>query len=167
MKNHIVVVVVLAIVIVGGWFLFNTSVKAPAPEESVTSQVPTIDNATPETVVENAVPEVTVAYTDQGFSPKEITIVLGTKVTFVNQSTKNMWVASAKHPDHTVYSGTSLSQHCPDTTNSSFDECTAVASGSSFSFTFSKEGSWKYHNHTSASDFGSVTVTAATSSTQI
>ncbi|MDO8566530.1 MAG: hypothetical protein Q7R58_00055, partial [bacterium] len=87
-----------------------------------------------------------------------------TTVIFTNQSTKNMWVASAMHPTHILYSGTSLSQHCPDTSNASFDQCAAGAPGSSFSFTFNKEGrNWKYHNHVDASKFGNVIVTAATS----
>lgn len=155
--NHIGIIVVLLIVIAGGWYLLSgTPAKAPATEVPVTNQ-------TPETTVENTIPEVTVAYTDQGFSPKEITVALGTTVNFVNQSSKGMWVASAKHPDHTVYSGTSLNQHCPDTANASFDECTAVVSGNSFSFTFNKEGTWKYHNHVDATQFGTVIVTPTVS----
>ena len=112
-----------------------------------------------------------VSYDYQGFSPKSITVPLGTTVTFVNQSTKSMWVASDPHPIHTAYSGTSLSQHCPDTTNSSFDECAALAPSvvsasnpynapSSFSFTFNKEGTWKYHNHLDHSQTGTVIVVA-------
>jgi plastocyanin len=55
-----------------------------------------------------------------------------------------MWVASASHPNHTVY---------PE-----FDEKTSVKKGSSYLFTFDKVGSWGYHNHTRASDFGKVIV---------
>ncbi len=164
--NHIGVIVVLLIVIAGGWYLLSgTPAKAPVTETPVSNQMPVVGSTTPETSVENTIPEVTVAYTDQGFSPKEITVALGTTVNFVNRSSKGMWVASAKHPDHTVYSGTSLSQHCPDTANASFDECTAVASGNSFSFTFNKEGTWKYHNHVDATQFGTVIVTPTVSAT--
>ncbi len=159
--NHIGIIVVLLIVIAGGWYLLSgTPAKAPVTETPVSNQMPVVGSTTPETTVENALPNVIIAYTDQGFSPKSVNVSLGTTITFVNQSSKEMWVASAKHPDHTVYSGTSLSQHCPDTTNASFDGCVAVSSGNSFSFTFNKEGEWKYHNHVDATQFGTVIVTA-------
>ncbi len=77
---------------------------------------------------------------------------------FVNQSSGGMWVASAMHPSHALYSGTTLSEHCPDTANASFDQCRSVASGNSFSFTFEKAGAWRYHNHVNPAQFGSVTV---------
>lgn len=67
------------------------------------------------------------------------------------------------HPTHTAYSGTNASQHCPDTKNEAFDQCSSVAAGGSFSFVFNKEGTWKYHNHVGTSSFGSVTVTASVS----
>jgi len=162
--NYIGAVIVIAVLLIGGWFFLKTPTNAPE-SQTVTNGMPVIDSTTPETTVENTAPNVTVAYTDQGFSPTSVSVPLGTTVTFVNQSSRGMWVASAKHPDHTVYSGTSLSQHCPDTANSAFDECTAVASGSSFSFTFNKEGTWKYHNHVDATQFGTVIVTPTVSAT--
>ena len=157
--NNIGIIVVIVLVILGGWFFFSGDTsKAPVTETPVSNQMPVVGSTTPEMIVENLTPDVTVTYSDAGFSPKSVTIPVGTKVTFVNQSTKSMWVASAKHPDHTVYSGTSLSQHCPDTTGSAFDECTADAPGKSYSFTFNKEGEWKYHDHIDATKFGSVIV---------
>ena len=161
--NHIGVIIVLIIVIIGGWFMFSGT-PAEAPATSVTNQMPVVGSTTPEMIVENTTPEVTVTYTDQGFSPKSVTITVGTKVNFVNESSGNMWVASAAHPTHTAYSGTSLSQHCPDTANESFDECAKDAPGTTFSFTFNKEGTWKYHDHLNASKFGTVVVTAASTS---
>lgn len=160
--NHIGIIVVLLIVIAGGWYLLSgTSAKAPVTETPVSNQMPIIGSTTPETTVGNTVPNVTVAYTDQGFSPNSVSISLGTIVTFVNQSSKGMWVASSKHPDHTVYSGTSLSQHCPDASNTAFDQC---STNTSYSFTFNKVGTWKYHNHVNASDFGTIIVTSASAS---
>ncbi len=186
MNRHPIAIIVLILIIGGGWYLLSgTSVKAPATTETpivdgtatetvtvdgtATTETPIVDGTATETVivdgtaqetaVENTAPSgVTVIYTDKGFSPGNVTIPLGTRVTFVNQSAKSMWVASVVHPSHSVYSGTSLSQHCPDTTNSSFDECTAVAAGASYSFTFTKVGTWGYHNHVQAGDFGKVVV---------
>jgi len=79
-------------------------------------------------------------------------------VTFVNQSSNSFWPASALHPTHTVYSGTSLEEHCPDAANESFDACGPIAAGSSWSFTFNKSGSWNYHDHLNASHFGKIVV---------
>jgi plastocyanin len=147
MNKNIIGIVVALVVAVGGWYMLRgTPASAPMTVESGS---PTAATGT------------TIIYSDQGFSPASLTVPLGTTITFVNQSSRDMWVASAMHPGHTAYSGTSLSEHCPDTTNTAFDECTAVAAGNSFSFTFNKEGTWKYHNHTYAADYGAVVVTAA------
>lgn len=159
--NPIIVVIVLVLVIFGGWFFLSGN-TADSPSPAVTSQMPVVGSTTPEMIVENALPDVTVTYSDAGFSPKDVTIALGTTVTFVNQSSSKMWVASAMHPTHVVYSGTSLSQHCPDTSNTAFDECIGGEPGKTFSFTFNKEGVWKYHDHINSKMFGSVTVTATT-----
>lgn len=147
--------VILAVLVVLGaaWFLLKGnfgSVPAPTTSETGTSAAttsPTTSGAT-------------VTYTDQGFSPASITVPVGTIVTFVNQGSEGMWVASAMHPTHALYSGTALSEHCPDASSAAFDECAAVGSGGSYSFTFMKAGAWRYHNHVDASQTGTVTVTA-------
>ena len=159
-RNPITIIIILVLVIFGGWFFISGNMTG-APSPAVTNQMPVVGSTTPEMIVENLLPDVTVTYSDAGFSPKSVTVLVGTKVIFVNQSTKNMWVASAKHPDHTVYSGTSLAQHCPDTANSAFDQC---STSTSYSFTFNKVGTWKYHNHVNASDFGTVVVTSTPAS---
>ena len=68
------------------------------------------------------------------------------------------------HPDHKVYDGTSVTEHCKGgvpTSGTVFDQCVAVPKGSGWLFTFGKAGTWKYHNHASATDFGSVIVTTS------
>lgn len=161
MNGKIVGIIAVIIVIVGGWYLLSS---APSESTPTDNQAPATGTASTTTTTTTTVSSgIVVVYNDQGFSPKSVTIPLGTTVTFANQGTGNMWVASAAHPTHIVYSGTSLSQHCPDTANTTFDECAAVASGNSYSFTFNKVGEWKYHNHVAkAPDFGTVIVTAAT-----
>jgi hypothetical protein len=70
----------------------------------------------------------------------------------------DMWVASAPHPAHTGYDGTSRTTHCaPGYSGAApLDECMASAS---YSFTFDKVGTWPYHDHNNASAFGKVVVT--------
>ena len=165
MEGKTIGIIAVIIVIAGGWYLLSRG-PASAPQAAPTDQTPvTASSTTTTTTMTTPVPPagVTVIYSNQGFAPKSVTVPLGTTVTFVNQSSSGMWVASAAHPTHIVYSGTSLSQHCPDTANTSFDACAAVASNNSFSFTFNKVGTWNYHNHTDASKFGTVIVTAAAS----
>jgi plastocyanin len=72
-------------------------------------------------------------YTDQGFSPAEATIQLGTLVSFKNSSAIPMWTASDPHPTHTDY---------PE-----FDAKKDYAPGETFSFYFTKLGTFGYHNH--------------------
>ncbi len=86
----------------------------------------------------------TVKYTDAGFVPASIDVAPGTTVTFVNDSSGQMWVASDPHPTHTDLPG--------------FDEHTAVSKGGTYSYTFTQAGSWGYHNHVHASAKGTVNV---------
>ena len=89
-------------------------------------------------------------YTDAGFSPANLTVKVGDTVTFKNQSSADMWVASAMHPTHSVYNGTTLQQHCPDPENNDFDQCQSGGAGTSWSFTFTKAGSFGYHGLSAA-----------------
>ncbi len=98
----------------------------------------------------------TIHYTDAGFSPSTIIVKEGTVLTFINQSDRDMWVASDEHPSHTGYSGTSRSEHCATGANTSFDQCTK---GNIYSFTFTKAGTWDYHDHVNAQFRGTVVVT--------
>lgn len=136
--------IAIIVVLLGGWLLFSR-------DGSPTSGTPGTNTGT-------TLGTMTVAYTSQGFSPKDITVPIGTTVTFANQTSDRMWVGSAMHPTHEVYDGTMTSEHCAAgyTGPAPFDQCTASAS---YSFTFTKAGTWRYHNHADASDFGSVTVT--------
>lgn len=141
------IVIVIAVVALVYWL---TAQPTSAPQNQQAQQTQTPQNQTT-----NA----TVTYTDSGFSPSSITIKVGGAVTWVNNASDAMWVASNIHPTHTLYSGTTLSQHCPDATNSAFDSCKSIASSSSWSFKFDKTGTWKYHNHLDPGETGNVTVT--------
>lgn len=156
MNRNIIGLLVVIIVVGGGWYyLSQPSATTPTPATSTQTSTEASD-ATPAAGANSSA--VTVNYTDQGFSPKDLTVKLGTTVTFVNKTGDRMWVASAVHPTHEGYDGTSESVHCAAGYSGPlpFDEC---APGTSFSFTFTKEGTWPFHNHANAAHFGSVTVT--------
>lgn len=154
--------VVVIILIIAAALISVRPHAAVAPTESASTTAPATGNAS---VGANGQSQI-VTYTDSGFSPATVTIAEGTTVTWSNTSSRPMWVASGNHPTHTVYDGTSASQHCVSgapTSASVFDECAAIPAGGSYSFTFSKVGSWSYHNHVHASDMGTVVVTPAVS----
>lgn len=86
-------------------------------------------------------------YTFNGcYLPPDRTIRLGDTIRFVNkdEKKKDMWPASDSHPSHLLY---------PE-----FDPGKAIAPGSSWSFTFTKKGSWAYHDHLKSSCGGTITV---------
>ncbi|MES2971286.1 MAG: hypothetical protein V4702_03135 [Patescibacteria group bacterium] len=85
-----------------------------------------------------------ISYTDSCYSPANVTIKKNDTVRFTNNNTKNMWPASDNHPWHTLYSG--------------FDANNSIAPGGSYSFTFTKTGSWGYHDHQKSSCTGTITV---------
>ena len=150
--------IVVAIVVVGGGFWWYQSMQTPtAPADtsapvSDTSGTPGTDTTS---TGSTAPMTATVSYDGTSFSPSSVLIAKGGTVVFTGPA--NMWVASAPHPAHTGYDGTSRSEHCAAGYKGakSFDQC---LSGTSYSFTFDKTGTWPYHDHMNASAFGKIIV---------
>jgi len=78
-----------------------------------------------------------------GFEPQAITIKTGQTVTWTNQSGTNVFVASSPHPSHTDYLPLNLG---------------IIKNGDSKSLSFPTPGTYKYHNHLNAGQYGSITV---------
>ena len=89
-------------------------------------------------------PAAQVTLGQNGFSPATVTIKEGGTVAFTNQGSQGMWVASDPHPQHTDY---------PD-----FDALRLYKPGETYSFTFTKPGTWHYHNHLDTGETGTVIV---------
>jgi len=162
MSKTIIVIAIIIVVLAVGYFLFfrSTSQLAPSVNQSSSSQSiiqPTVTEQ-PSVSQAPAAKENVVTYTDLGYSPSTITIKKGETVIFKNQSSRSMWTASAVHPTHRVYSGTSLDEHCPDTTGTAFDACKGFLPGESWSFIFNKTGTWKYHDHLNPGSVGTIIV---------
>ena len=79
-----------------------------------------------------------------GFSPAVLTIANNTTVTFVDDSTDPLWVASNPHPQHTDY---------PELNSDG-----SLSQGETFVLKFTRLGSWGYHNHLSPSKGGTIVV---------
>jgi len=160
-NGWIAVIVGLLIIAAGAWWFTSGNQSAANNEAVVPTQdtTPTAtDNGTQVGVdvnVNTAPMTATVTYSGSSFSPQEVTIKKGGTVTWKNASGANMWVASAQHPTHIVYSGTSRTEHCPDTSRTAFDQCVG---GGDYSFTFAKTGTWGYHDHLNPSAFGKIVV---------
>lgn len=86
-----------------------------------------------------------IVVSENGFSPKDLTIKKGNTLTFVNKANRLVWPASDPHPTHTDYVG--------------FDPKKGIEPGSSWSFTLNQAGEWAYHNHLSPFRRGTITVT--------
>ena len=170
MQNSTLVwIIVVALVVLGaGWYLFSNQPIAPADDANgaSTTQNPMLVPGTPGGInadtdvfvdeeVSTAPVNAAVTYSASGFSPSTVTIKAGGTVTWSAQGGALIWIASAPHPTHTAYSGTTLDEHCDTMSNDSFAQC---KNGSSYSFTFDKAGTWRYHNHSQTSHFGSVIV---------
>lgn len=154
-KIFIGLVVLAAGALVGWYFLKGSASTSPAPQTSEATPTPSGSNlGAPESVTGTGASGVdkggvatrtVVTYSDTGFAPASVSVKVGSIVSFVNESNGPMWVASDPHPVHTLLS--------------SFDELTSVEKGGTYEYTFTKVGTWTYHNHLKSSAKGTVVVT--------
>ena len=156
MNKNTIIAIVIIIILGFGYYLYsnnagnNSSQTINTQPTTQTTQSEVTNVVTPKTVIVN--------YTNAGFSPKTVTIAKGDTVNFVVDATNGgMWVASAPHPTHEGYDGTTKNQHCASDYSGPvpFDQC---SKGISYSFTFTKVGSWGYHDHGNSSNFGTIIV---------
>lgn len=93
-----------------------------------------------------------VTYTNAGFSPSTLAINKGDTVTFKNAASAAIQVASNPHPIHNGY------PTIGGCVSSTFDSCTNIAPGQTWSFKFDIVGRWGYHNHLNPSYGGTIVV---------
>jgi plastocyanin len=157
-----VTIIAIIIILAGGWWYFSEAPAMPATTDTTavangaaTTTADAAGGADMSTSTQATGP--TIHFTSAGFSPKDVTISVGQKVTFVNDTTGPMWVASDAHPTHTDFDGTDRATHCSGTYTgpTPFDECQP---GSTYTFVFTKAGTFPFHNHMAAQYEGTVTV---------
>ncbi|MBI2033670.1 MAG: hypothetical protein HYT13_01080 [Candidatus Liptonbacteria bacterium] len=152
----LLVFIIVVVVVLVGYALFQSQTEAPtinygAPTTEPAATPPEPTPPTPPSTMPTPKTE-TVNYNGQGFSPQTVTIKKGDSVTFANQSSKEMWPASALHPTHKVYPTTG------GCIGSTFDACAGIKPGESWSFALDINGSWKYHDHLNPTAFGTIVV---------
>lgn len=173
--NKIIIAVIVAVIALGGYFILKGSrsslEKAPTttPISNETSTAPSSkpnviitqppasqpSSSSQQAAVEKPAvdkKEHIITYTDNGYAPAALTIKKGETVIFKNQSSREMWTASAMHPTHRVYPTTG------GCLGSTFDACKGVQAGDSWSFKFDVSGNWKYHDHLTPGDRGEIIV---------
>lgn len=149
-KNLIYTVVVLILMVASVFALIKSNKETKKePDDTtnteVTEESVTTEEPTPTSTEEVALPSThEVIYGSLGFVPSTLEIKIGDTITFKNESGKGMWVASNPHPSHS------------DTPE--FDAGISIANGNSWSFVFTEEGSFSYHNHLNSSQGGKIVV---------
>ncbi len=137
----IIISAIIVLVLVGAIFYFSNT-PGRQQKQSSDNYVPNQTGAQTKEIV----------FTDLGFSPPVLTIKAGTTVVFKNNSSKDFWPASAKHPTHNEYP---IKGGC---VGSIFDACKAIAPGGQWEFKFDVLGGWNYHDHLNPTFFGKVVV---------
>ncbi len=140
-------IIIVLVIIVAAFFVWkfvpmgSAPVNVPVTTEDTSVTAPKMEDGTVAATINSVI------YDGTKFTPSTMTVKQGDSITFVNDSTGGMSVASDPHPAHTIY---------PE-----FDQYKTSAKGQkTFTFTFEKIGTWGYHNHLNSSAVGSVTVTA-------
>lgn len=155
------VVIIILVVLLGGWWWYSVS-QTPAPTDTAGTQLE--GTQTPDSGlvggdagVGDASAPVEVRYGASGFVPASVSIPRGQAVRFVNDTAGRMWVAADEHPTHAQYDATDRATHCAEgyAGPAPFDQCEA---GPSYTFIFTKPGTFEYHNHAAAQHGGTVVV---------
>ena len=162
----ITIIVVIAVIVGGFFFFFAQDANAPEPEDAMQEMMEEVMSEEggamrehmEEVMHEGEAKTVTITYTDEGYAPADVSISLGDTVTFVNESSRDMWPASNIHPTHTVYPGSSIQKCNSEERNTIFDACEGLPAGELYAFTFSEAGAWKYHDHLRPREGGTISV---------
>lgn len=129
------------LVVVGLFLVLNRNPQTP--QQTQTTLTEEVANETVEIGEDADMEEATITYTANGFTPQNMTVEVGTKVIWVNNSGAGMQVSSSPHPLHT--DNPEMNQK-------------VVGDGESVSFVFEEGGTYRYHNHLNAKNTGSIVV---------
>ena len=152
-KKYIILVIAVLVVLYASSLLFKDSALAPNAQDAKKLEVATTTSSTttaPKPGVKKtstpAAPKIgayTVSYTDAGFSPGVIEVKLGSTIKFVNNSSRELSVAST---DIGGFGVTLLNQKG------------SIVRGGTFSVTFTGTGTWRYMNRLYQRDGGNIIV---------
>lgn len=141
MSSKVAIVVgIVVVVALGAWVLTVANGDDSATESDAQEQREEDAREANEDVAETT----SVVYTDDGFEPATIRISQGETVTWENQASVPMFVASDPHPAHT---------DLPE-----LEADVNTEPGETYEFTFEEAGVWGYHDHLNSFRTGTVIV---------
>ncbi len=85
-----------------------------------------------------------IVLSEDGFIPKNVIIKKGDIITFTSTKGSWFWPASNPHPTHTTYA--------------TFDPKEPIPSDKNWSFMFTENGKWNYHDHLAPYFIGTIIV---------
>lgn len=141
-KTYIIAAAVVIGVAVLASFLILSPKKAQKSQTSTVQETSTV-SPFPSPTTPAMQEEVMIPITVSGFDPQTVTVKVGTKITWVNNSGKMANVSSAPHPTHTLYPPLNLGN---------------IKAGASISLVFDKAGTYTYHNHLDPTQTGTIIV---------
>jgi plastocyanin len=133
-KTISIIIIAVAVIAAGLWVAFG---------QKQTASTPAHGNESTANKGAAAGAAATITYTNDGFSPKTVTVKSGDTVNVVNNSSTELEFSSNDHPTHL---------------NDPELNMTTLEPGKSGSITPIKTGTMGYHNHLKASDTGTLTV---------
>lgn len=152
-KKYIIVIIAVVLAVWLGFFFKQKAAVAPeAPvngaEEQATTTAPvattTVKKTTTTKISTPKVSSYAVYYTDRGFSPATIEVKVGSTITFINNSSKEMSIASAGIGG---FGAVTL-----------FNQTNAVGRGGTFKVSPAGVGAWNYMNRMWQGDKGTIVV---------
>lgn len=137
MSKIITILIVIAILVAGILFFNQKQTLAPTISESmpVNATMSPIGSPTPTAVFGQTV-HVIKYLSDGKMDINSLNIKIGDKVNFINNDSAPHWPASGMHPTHLICSG--------------FNALNGLASGESYSHTFTEAKTCPFHDHLNA-----------------
>ena len=130
---------VIAALVLGFFRTAPTHISTPAPSVQAVASPPSAEVKAYLAISSGF--QYLVSFTDKGFEPIIVTMQKGETIRFVNNSQHNLWIA-ATGDSGSIYPGTG--KECGQ---SAFDSCKTLNKGDFWEFTFTKVGTWSYHNN--------------------
>jgi plastocyanin len=142
-KQNIFVLSILVIFVV--WFGYSLlSFILGDPEQSVHVEQSDEEHDHSDEVDASGNANHIIVYTETGFIPKRLEVVVGETVVFTNLTEIPMWVGSDPHPEHTDHSD--------------FDALADYGKDNEFDYTFEITGTFGFHNHNKSVHRGTIVV---------
>lgn len=147
MRSLIIGIIIVAVLALGTFVFIQGNNNGKKDSTSTSNDTSSeLNNSTEEKAI-TAEEEVTITYTDTGFSPDSVVVKSGGKINWVNNSSGQLQLGADPHPSHTGNK---------EITGNQF--VLTLEKGEKETVIVEKKGVFGYHNHLISGDSGSVKV---------